>query len=64
MTLKSDPNFEEKLDFCLKNDMKNLVNFKSSSGKSKNLRFDGLLLLKVYNDSIKKAQTKCVVKND
>ena len=27
MTLKSDPNFEEKLTFCLKNDTRNLMNF-------------------------------------
>ena len=26
MTLKNDPNFEEKLIFCLKNDMRYLVN--------------------------------------
>ena len=44
LTLKKDPNFEEKLTFCLKNDMRNLVNFKLSSGKSENLHFDGLLL--------------------
>ena len=49
MTLKTDPNFEEKLTFCLKNDMKNLVNFKASSGKSANVHFDGLLLSKVHN---------------
>ena len=49
MTLKSGPNFEEKLTFCLKNDMRNLVNFNASSGKSENLNFDGLLLLKVFN---------------
>ena len=49
MTLKSDPNFEEKLTFCLKNDMKNLVSFNGSSGKSENCHFDGLLLSKVYN---------------
>ena len=50
MTLKSDPNFEEKLTFCLKNCLQNFVNFNvSSSGKSKNLHFDGLLLLKVCN---------------
>ena len=30
MTLKSDPNFEEKLTFCLKNDMRNLMNFNDS----------------------------------
>ena len=27
-TLKNDPNFEEKLTFYLKNDMRNLMNFK------------------------------------
>ena len=42
MTLIKDPNFEEKLTFCWKNDMKNLVNFNLSSRKSKNLHFDGL----------------------
>ena len=47
MTLKSDPNFEEKLTFCLKNDMNNLVNFNSSSGKSENVHFDGIFLSKV-----------------
>ena len=44
MTLKKDPNFEEKLTFCLKNDMRNLVNFHQSREKSENLHFDGLLL--------------------
>ena len=39
MTLKKDPHFEEKLTFCLKNDMRNLVNFNPSSGKSENLHF-------------------------
>ena len=47
MTLRSGRNFEEKLSFCLKNDMINLVNFKESSGKSENLHFQGLLLSKV-----------------
>ena len=46
MTLKRDPNFEEKLTFCWKNDMRNLVNFNSSSGKSENLHFDRIFLLK------------------
>ena len=27
MTLKEDPDFEEKLTFCLKTDIRNLVNF-------------------------------------
>ena len=49
MTLKSDPNFEGKLIFCFKNDMRNLMNFNSSSGKSENLYFDGIFLSKVYN---------------
>ena len=49
MTLKKDSNVEEKLTFCLKNEMRNLVNFNPSSGKSKNLHFDGLFLLKLCN---------------
>ena len=49
MTPKSDPNFEKKLTFCLKNGMRNLVNFKASSGKSEKMHFDGLLLWKVCN---------------
>ena len=44
MTLKKVPNFEEKLTSCLKNDMRNFVNFHLSSGKSENLHFDGLNL--------------------
>ena len=44
MTLKKDPNFEEKLTFYLKNDMRNLVNFKLKSRKSENLHFDELRL--------------------
>ena len=49
MTLKSDPNFEEKLSFCSKNDMRNLMDFNVSSGKSENLPFDGIFLSKVCN---------------
>ena len=40
MTLKRDSNFEEKLTFCLKNDMENLVNFNPSNRKFENLHFD------------------------
>ena len=40
MALKKDLNFEEKLTFYLKNDMRNLVN----SENPENLHFDGLLL--------------------
>ena len=42
------PKFEEKLTLGSKNDMRNLVNFNASSGKSENLHFDVLLLSKVY----------------
>ena len=41
MTLKSDAKFEEKTDFLFENDIRNFVNFNPSSGKSKNLHFDG-----------------------
>ena len=44
MTLTKDQSFEEKLAFCLKNDMRNLVNFNASSRKSENFHFDGLIL--------------------
>ena len=49
MTLKSDAKFEEKLTLGSKNEMRNLVNFNASSGKSANLNFDVLLLSKVYH---------------
>ena len=47
MTLTSDPNFEEKLTFSMKNDMRNLMNFNWSSENSENLHFDGIFLSKV-----------------
>ena len=40
MTLKNDEKFEEKLTLGSKNDMRNLVNFNESSGKSENSHFD------------------------
>ena len=46
--MKSDAKFEEKLTLASKNDMRYLVNFNASSGKSENLNFDVLLLSKVY----------------
>ena len=48
MTLQSDSKFKEKLTCGFKYDMKNLVNFHASTGKSENLPFDVLLLSKVY----------------
>ena len=47
MTLKSDAKFEEKLTLVSKNDIRNLVNFNASGGKSENLNFGVLLLSKV-----------------
>ena len=56
MTLKSDAKFEEKLTLSSKNDMKNLVSFNVSSGKSENLHFDVLLLSIAYKVSAKKVK--------
>ena len=50
MTLKCDAKFEEKLTLDSKNDMRNLLNFTASCGKSKNLQYDVLLLSKVHYD--------------
>ena len=57
MKLKSDAKFEEKLILDSKNDMRNLVDFNASSGKSENLHFDVLLLSKVYYIWPKKIQS-------
>ena len=48
MTLRSDVKFKGKLSCCLKNDMKNLVNFHTSSQKSEMFYFDGLLNYQKY----------------
>ena len=53
MKLKCDAKFEEKLILGSKNDVKNLVNFNASNGKSENLHFDVLLLSIVYKVSVK-----------
>ena len=45
--MKSDAKFEEKLTLGSKNDMRSLVDFNASSGKSGNLHFDVLLFSKV-----------------
>ena len=49
MTLKNDAKFEEKLTFCLENDMKNLADFHQSTQKCQNWNFDGVLLSKLEN---------------
>ena len=56
ITLKSDAKFEEKLTLGSKNDMRNLVNFNVSSGKSENLHFDVLFLSIAYKVWAKKVQ--------
>ena len=45
MKPKSDAKLEEELTLGSKNDMRNLVNFNVSSGKSENMCYDGLLLI-------------------
>ena len=56
MTVKSDAKFEEKLTLGSKKDMKNLVSFNVSSGKSENLHFDVLLLSIAYKVSAKRVK--------
>ena len=51
MTVKGVAKFDEKQTLGSKNDMRNLVNFNASSGKSGNLHFDVLLLLIVHQVS-------------
>ena len=48
MTLKGDGKFKGKVTRGLKKDIKNLVNLYSSSQKSENLHFNGLILSKGY----------------
>ena len=56
MTLKNDAIFEEKLTLGSKNDIKNLVAFNGSSGKSEKFHFDVLLLSIAYKVLVKKVQ--------
>ena len=66
MTLKSDEKFKGKLIRGLKNDISNLVNFHTSSQKSENLHFDGLLLSISYKVLDENTEELCLVtlKND
>ena len=48
--------FEEEMTLCSKNDMKNLVNFNVSSGKSESLHFNVLLFSIAYKISAEKVQ--------
>ena len=56
MTLKSYGKFEEKLTLSSQNNMRNLVNFNASSGKSENVHFDVLFMSIAYKVSAKKVQ--------
>ena len=49
MTLKRDAKFEEKLNCCLENDMRNFANFQQSTRKCQNWNFDRTFLSKVEN---------------
>ena len=44
MTPTSDRSLKKRLTFGSKNDMKNLVDFNASSGKSENIIFDVIFL--------------------
>ena len=50
------PKFEENMSLGSKNDMKNLVSFKVTSGKSESLHFDELLFSTAYKVSAEKLQ--------
>ena len=50
MILKGDEKFKREQTCGLKNDLRNLINFHSSSRRSRNLHFDGLFLSKAYID--------------
>ena len=67
MRLKNDAKVEEKLNLGSKNDMINLENFNANSGKSTNLHFDLLFLLKIYYVCVQKSTEELYVitlKND
>ena len=49
MALRIDATLDRKLTCAFKNDMTNLGNFWQNTGKSKNWKFDGILLSKVEN---------------
>ena len=60
MTLKSDAKFEEKLNCCLENDMRNFANFHQSTWKCQNWNFHKIFLSKVENVWASNLQWSCV----
>ena len=61
MTLKGDAKSKEKLIRGWKNDIRNLINFHTSSWKYENLHFDGFFLSKAYNVLDEKLQKSYVL---
>ena len=58
----SDAKFEKKLTSNFKYDMRNLMYFNASSGKSENLHFDLLFLSKVFDVRAKESTEKlCLI---
>ena len=60
MTLKGNAKFKGKPTCGLKNDIRNLVNFRASRQKSENLHFDWVFLSKAYKDLDEKMQRSYV----
>ena len=60
MTLKGNAKFKGKPTCGLKNDIRNLANFRASRQKSENLHFDWILLPKAYKDLDEKIQKSYV----
>ena len=60
MTLKGNPIFKGKPTCGLKNDIRNLANFRVSRQKFENLQFDWIFFPKAYKDLDKKIQKSFV----
>ena len=60
MILKNDEKSEEELTCCFKIDIRNLTNLTKALESLKNVHFNGLFLIKVYNILAKKVQRSYV----
>ena len=56
MAMKNDTKIEERLTCRSKIDMRNFTNFDLSTQKSKKFCFNGLLVTKIFNVSVKKVR--------
>ena len=61
MTLKNDEKSEEEFTWRFKTDIRNLTSFDLRIGSLKNLHFNGLLLIKLYNVWAKKRRGEEVI---